>query len=110
MVGLWFESSRGGAARVSLSQAIAQGLAPDGGLYVPAKIPTGDAQSFLAGSGLPQIARAALAGFFADDDLQHELGAIADASLNFPAPSLRVAACRDPLYVLELYHGPTAAF
>jgi threonine synthase len=59
---------------------------------------------------LPQIARAALAGFFAGDELQHELGPIADTSLNFPAPSSRVAACRDPLYVLELYHGPTAAF
>jgi threonine synthase len=110
MAGLWFESSRGGVGRVSLSQAIAQGMAPDGGLYVPEKIPTGDAHSSLAGAGLPQIARAALAGFFAGDDLEHELGPIADASLNFPAPSSRVTSCRDPLYVLELYHGPTAAF
>ncbi len=109
MARLWFESSRGGA-RVSLSQAIARGLAPDGGLYVPDRIPTSDAHSFPAGAGMAQIARAALAGFFAGDDLEHELGPIAEAALNFPAPTSRVAACRDPLYVLELYHGPTAAF
>jgi threonine synthase len=110
MAGLGFESSRGGVAGVSLSQAITQGLAHDGGLYLPAKIPAGDVQSSPSGAGLPQIARAALAGFFAGDELQHELGAIADTSLNFPAPTARIMACPDPLYVLELYHGPTAAF
>jgi threonine synthase len=109
MAALWFESSRGGASRVSLSQAIAQGLANDGGLYVPGEIPAIDAHSLIAGSG-PQVARAALAGFFAGDCLHQELGPIADASLNLPAPTTRVAGCRDPLYVLELYHGPTAAF
>jgi len=110
MARLWFESSRGGAARVSLSEAMAQGLAADGGLYVPDRIPTGDAHASLAGASVAQIARAALAGFFAGDDLEHELGAIADAALNFPAPTARIMACRDPLYVLELFHGPTAAF
>jgi threonine synthase len=110
MVRSWFESSRGRAPRVSLSQAIAQGLAEDGGLYVPDRIPTIDVQSFLAGASVSQVARAALAGFFTGDDLQQELGPIADASFNFPGPTTRVAACRDPLYVLELYHGPTAAF
>ncbi len=35
---------------------------------------------------------------------------IADAALNFPAPTTPVAGARDPLFVLELYHGPTAAF
>ncbi|HEX3951531.1 MAG TPA: threonine synthase [Steroidobacteraceae bacterium] len=110
MTVLSFGSSRGGVPRASLSRAIAQGLAEDGGLYVPSEIPTIDPHSFLAGSGVPQIARAALSGFFAGDDLQQELGPIADASMNFPAPTTRVAACRDPLYVLELYHGPTAAF
>lgn len=110
MMRLWFESSRGRAPRVSLSQAIAQGLAADGGLYVPDKIPTVDVNSFSAGSSVPQVARAALAGFFEGDDLQQELGPIADASFDFPGPTTKVAACRDPLYVLELYHGPTAAF
>jgi threonine synthase len=95
---------------VSLSDAIAQGLAPDGGLYIPTRLPTLHAGAFASISGLPQIARAALSDFFAGDGLQDALGEIADAALGLPAPTTAVEACPDPLFVLELYHGPTAAF
>jgi threonine synthase len=89
---------------------MAQGLAPDGGLYVPVRLPVMDAAAFVQRSSLPQVARAALAGFFAGDRLQPALGDIADAALDLDAPTTAVAACRDPLFVLELFHGPTAAF
>jgi threonine synthase len=105
-----FASSRGSAPHVSLSQAMAQGLAPDGGLYVPIEMPTIDAQTLPAGATLPEIAQLALAGFFTGDGLSNELAAIANAALNFPAPTTPVTGARDPLFVLELYHGPTAAF
>ena len=105
-----FASSRGGAPLVSLSQAMAQGLAPDGGLYVPSEMPTVDVQALPARVSLPEIARLSLARFFAGDGLRDELGAITHAALNFPAPTTPVRGARDPLYVLELYHGPTAAF
>jgi threonine synthase len=105
-----FASSRGGAPQVSLSQAMAQGLAPDGGLYVPCEMPSIAARALPAGATLAETARIGLAGFFIGDGLQGELAAIAHAALNIPAPTTRVAAARDPLFVLELYHGPTAAF
>jgi threonine synthase len=110
MSDLEFVSTRGSAPPVSLSDAIAQGLAPDGGLYVPARLPSADPAGIAAGSGLPGTARAALAGFFAGDRLQPLLGEIADAALDLPAPTTPVAACPDPLFALELHHGPTAAF
>jgi threonine synthase len=110
MSSLQFKSSRGGAPLVSLSRAITQGLAPDGGLYVPVELPTVDAQAFPAAQDMPQMARAALAGFFVGDGLQMALGEIAEAALGLPAPTTAVGACPDPLFVLELYHGPTAAF
>jgi threonine synthase len=110
MPGLRLESSRGSAPLVSLSQAITHGLATDGGLYVPSKLPMIDAQNFVPEQSLPEIARGALAGFFAGDDLNPALGAIADAAFTFPAPTTAVAGSRDPYYVLELFHGPTAAF
>jgi threonine synthase len=110
MPNLKFVSTRGAAPAVSLSDAIAQGLAPDGGLYVPMRLPSADPAGIAAGSGLPRVARAALAGFFAGDRLQPVLGEIADAALDLPAPTTPVPACPDPLFALELYHGPTAAF
>jgi threonine synthase len=108
--GLKFASSRGGAPLVSLSEAIAQGLAPDGGLYIPTKLPTVDAAAFTGVSGLPQLARLALATFFSGDGLHDALAEIADAAFTVAAPTTIVTACSDPLFALELYHGPTAAF
>ncbi len=110
MSDLRFSSSRGGAPSVTLSEAIRQGLAPDGGLYVPTRLPSVDVASFAASSRLPEIARLSLAGFFEGDRLQPALGEIADAALNFDAPTTPVTAAEDRLFALELYHGPTAAF
>jgi threonine synthase len=110
MSDLKFVSSRGAAPPVSLSEAMAQGLAPDGGLYIPTRLPTVDPAGIVGVSRLPEVARAALAGFFAGDPLQPLLGQIADAALDLPAPTTAVAACPDPLFALELFHGPTAAF
>jgi threonine synthase len=110
MSDLSFVSTRGAAPNVSLSDAIARGLAPDGGLYVPARLPAADPAGIAGVSRLPDIARAALAGFFAGDRLQPALGEIADAALDLAAPTTAVPACPDPLFALELFHGPTAAF
>ncbi|MGO8856752.1 MAG: threonine synthase [Steroidobacteraceae bacterium] len=105
-----FSSSRGGAPSVTLSEAIRQGLAPDGGLYVPTRLPRVDVASFAGLSRLPEVARLSLAGFFEGDRLQPVLGEIADAALNFDAPTTPVTAGEDRLFALELFHGPTAAF
>ncbi len=110
MPDLQFVSTRGGAPPVSLSEAIAQGLAPDGGLYIPTRLPTVDAAGAAAARTLPAVARAALAGFFSGDRLQSAVGEIADAALDLSAPTTAVAAAEHPLYALELFHGPTAAF
>ena len=110
MSDLRFVSSRGAAPAVSLSEAITQGLAPDGGLYIPTRLPATDPAGFATTLGLPQFARTALAGFFAGDRLGPMLGEIADAALDLPAPTTAIEACPEPLFALELYHGPTAAF
>jgi threonine synthase len=107
---LQFESSRGAAPPVSLSQAMENGLAPDGGLYVPTRLPLVDIAALRGAVDLPAVARCALRGFFDGDRLQPELGEIADAALALPAPTTPVSGCADALYALELYHGPTAAF
>ena len=78
-----FASSRGGAPPVSLSRAMTQGLAPDGGLYVPTEMPRIDARTFPTRSSVPEIARLSLAGFFTGDGLHEELAAIADSRAEF---------------------------
>lgn len=107
---LRYSSSRGGAPSVTLSEAIRQGLAPDGGLYLPTRLPGVDVASFAGLSRLPEIARSSLGGFFEGDRLQPVLGEIADAAFNFAAPTTPVTAAEDRLFALELFHGPTAAF
>jgi threonine synthase len=110
MAELRYLSSRGGAPGVTLTQAIRQGLAPDGGLYVPTRLPDVDVEAVARRTHLPDIAQSALDGFFHGDPLEPQLADIARAAFNFPAPTTAVEKCPDPLFVLELFHGPTAAF
>ncbi len=107
---LRFLSSRGNSPAVTLSGAIRQGLAPDGGLYVPTRLPNVDLSAFAGLTRLPDIARAALGGFFEDDRVLPELGEVAEAALNFAAPTTPVSGAAERLFALELFHGPTAAF
>jgi threonine synthase len=110
MSSVGFVSSRGSTPAVTLTEAIRQGLAPDGGLYVPTRLPSVDVASFAGLTSLPEIARSSLSGFFEGDRLQSQLEQIADTALNFDAPTTPVIAAKDRLFALELFHGPTAAF
>lgn len=101
-----YVSTRGGAAPVRLSDAIAAGIAPDGGLYVPDAMPSVSLP--LRGGTLADTASWMLRPFFAGDPLEAALPAIcADA---FASPAPRRALPIDGAHVLELFHGPTAAF
>jgi threonine synthase len=104
-----FKSSRGAAPLNSFSQAVLQGLAPDGGLYVPLEWPHLQPSGFPPALALPQVAATLLAPFLAGDALAGQLPQIAREALNFPAPLVALDT-RQSLQVLELFHGPTAAF
>jgi threonine synthase len=99
-------STRGGAAPTRLSDAIAAGIAPDGGLYVPEKmprVPLPPANGYLAGTALRM-----LEPFFDGDPLEDDLPTICAEAFAFPAPRRELGI--DGAHVLELFHGPTAAF
>ena len=104
-----FASSRGGAPTVSFGAAVLQGLAPDGGLYVPLSWPHLAPPDFDGVSELPAIAGRLLAPFMEGDRLARELAPLAAEALDFPAPLVPLAP-DGRLSVLELFHGPTAAF
>ncbi len=105
-----YRSTRGSAPLVSVSEAIALGLAPDGGLYVPELWPSIERSTAAADLTLPQLAAQVLKPFFAEDALATELGVIATEALNFPVPLTRLVNAQGAAAVLELFHGPTAAF
>jgi threonine synthase len=105
-----FQSTRGGDERVGLSAAIARGLAPDGGLYVPDALPLIDRAAFDDANDIVAAARVLLAPFAAGDVMQDLLPDILGDAFNFPVPTVDVTPDPAPLSVLELFHGPTAAF
>lgn len=102
-----YTSTRKQAAAVTASQAIMQGLAPDGGLYIPASFPSLQTVPFGSISSYPELAFEVLHPFFEGDALQERLPEICLDAFNFSVPLL---ALGDEQMVLELFHGPTAAF
>ena len=103
---LW-KSTRSGAT-ATLTQALFQGPATDGGLYVPATRPALDAMAVVRGSGsFQETALAAALGLLGDDVPAAMVEEIVAEALDFPVPLVPIG---DDLHVLELFHGPTASF
>ena len=95
---------------VTLSEAIRRGAAPDGGLYVPERLPRFEAGELPAGLPLPKLAERLLKPFFEGDALEAHLGDICANAFNFPVPLVTPDPARPGLRALELFHGPTGAF
>ena len=105
-----YVSTRGlDQAPVPLGEAVARGLAPDGGLYVPTALPSMSRAEFDALRGRPvaDIATALIAPLAAETFDRPTLAGLMASALDFPVPLVRMT---DDLYVLELFHGPTLAF
>lgn len=99
------------AARLfSLKEAAVMGLAPDGGLFMPERIPQVDMQRIeeLSSRSFPEMA-AYLASLFFDEFSESQLLELCRAAFDFPIP-LKCVSAESALYTLELFHGPTFAF
>ena len=102
-----YVSTRGGGGAVTLSEAVQRGLAPDGGLYVPEHFPALSPEALAGAETLADVAARLLAPFFAGDPLEAALEEICREAFTFPVP---LKELRHGTAVLELFHGPTAAF
>ena len=109
-----FISTRGGAPKAGFADVLLAGLAPDGGLYMPAEWP------MLAGAeiGAFKSARYQDAAFavlrkfagasFSDAELKEDIEA---AYAGFDSPAIApLSELGGGQYLLELFHGPTFAF
>lgn len=103
-------STRDQALRVSLGQALREGLAPEGGLYVPHRLPNFRPEDFAGLDDLPSIANRLLQPLFEGESLAPELAAICREAFDFPVTLLPLERDGHAFHALELFHGPTAAF
>ena len=101
-------STRGQSPAVDAATALFQGLAPDGGLYLPEQLEPLPAAFFqqLADHDLADNGGRLLAPLLAEVP-PPELRRLLAEALNFPLPLVQL---EDDLYLLELFHGPTLAF
>ena len=95
------------------SYVIREGIAPDGGLYVPDALPALDGETLQRLSEADYCGRAShILGLFLTDFTKEELAACASAAYapeRFgPSPAPLSMLGRDAF--LELWHGPTCAF
>ena len=104
-----FRSTRG-EKTVTLDQALIQGIAEDGGLYLPDELPAFSIEEFSGAQATGDVARILLQPFFESSALQSALDEIIAETFSFPLPVTALPVQEGSAGLLELYHGPTAAF
>ena len=107
-----YKSTRGDGSCVSASQAILQGLAKDGGLFVPTEIPSLDIDlEEAAKMNYKELAFVILRKFlsdFTDEELKNCIDNAYDSK--FDTEEIAPVVKKDGKYFLELFHGATIAF
>ena len=98
-----------GEGPATLDEALVNGIAGDGGLYMPESLPSFTAADFDGVASISDVAHIMLEPFFAGSSLVAELDRILAETFSFPIPVTPLGA-HGNVSLLELYHGPTAAF
>jgi len=103
-----YYSTRNKNNPVNFAGAALSGLAPDGGLFVPQEIPrySQTALSSLGTMAYPDIAFETIKPYVQGEIPDSTLEEIVHSAYTFDAPLVGVG----DRFVLELFHGPTAAF
>jgi len=109
---IMYSSTRGHGGKVTASQAILKGLAEDGGLFVPDKIPALDKSlKELSEMSYQEVAYEVMKLFltdFTEDELKTCINRAYDSK--FDTEVIAPLAYAEGAYYLELFHGATIAF
>ncbi len=106
-------STRGGVEPISFSAAVMMGLATDGGLLLPETIPAVDADTLKRWAGLSfqELAVEVMLPYVGDDIDREELTGLVERSYaSFAHEEITPLVQVGDMHILELFHGPTAAF
>ena len=107
-----YRSTRGSHITATPSGAILQGLAPDGGLFVPDRIPEyPGALDRLTQQSYKEVALEVMGLFLTDytkEELKHCIDSAYDSKFDIPEITRLKEA--DGVWYLELFHGATIAF
>jgi len=108
-------STRDKRTRIMPADAIAMGLARDGGLFVPEVLPRLSANSLKSMCDMSYQQRAVFVMTpFLEDFSASEIGSFANkaySAINFDTPEIApLRAIETNTFFLELWHGPTSAF
>jgi threonine synthase len=96
-------STRNKSPTISFSECVTNGIAPDGGLYVPKHFPEFTRPDFDKLSTVKEIAELILSRWITDDGRKFPIKELCESVFNFPV------VLRDN-FILELFHGPTSSF
>ncbi len=109
---LLYKSTRDDSVTVTASQAILKGLAPDGGLFVPERIPALDVSlESLAQMSYAEVAYEVMKLFLTDFTEEELKSCIAKAyDSKFDTAQIAPLVKAEDAYYLELFHGATIAF
>lgn len=102
-----FVSTRDPRATASFREAVLQGVAPGGGLWMPEALPAFPDWPDLLALPWQERAVAILDRLLGEELGPDALAAAVRSALDFPVPLVEV---RPGIHALELFHGPTFAF
>ena len=109
-----YVSTRDASLKISAAEAIARGLSPDGGLFVPETLPQVSAEMLRSLESMDYAQRAAaIMGLFLEDYSAEELKEFTEAAYSeerFGSEPAPLHKLDETTAYLELWHGPTCAF
>ncbi len=107
---LRFVSTRSGDSVVEFADAVLRGIADDGGLFMPGKIPD-IGEDWRSMPDFSSMARLVLSRWLAGVDSDPDVDTVVSRALDFPVPVVRLSGGEwEEVLVVELFHGPTLSF
>lgn len=112
MTSVRYVSTRSAARDFSFREALLCGIAPDGGLFIPDRVPQVECALWRKASSFKELAAGVLHRWLKDEIGEAALKPLVDDALNFDVPLVKLEGTSSDgdIYLLELFHGPTLSF